>query len=146
MPDTTAHSETRLSTAAPNWASELLPVAFRAVAAVLLLPSAAVKFVDYSGQTAVFADIGVPAPGITVLVVALLELVAGVLILTGIEGRAGALVTAGIMAVAIALVGLELSNIAVLVSCLGILGLGTGRYTVGEAKRDSLGQIGDRLV
>lgn len=145
MSDTTTRAQSRVSAVAPDWATELLPVACRAVAATLLLPSAVLKIVDYTGRAATFADIGVPAPGVTVLVVALLELAAGALLVTGFEGRTGALTGAGIMVVAIGFVGPVPSNIGVLVSTLGVVVLGTGRYTLGDAERDSLTRMGARL-
>lgn len=115
---------------------DLAPVVLRVVAALLLTPSAVLKVVDYGGRAAFFAGIGVPAPGITVLLVALVELVSSALLVTGVEARAGALAALPVMIVAIALVGPTATNVAVLVACIGIVVLGPGRYTLRSVEKD----------
>lgn len=127
-----------------GWAG-LVPVVFRAVAALLLAPSAVLKLVAHSKRAAVFADLGVPAPEVTVVVVGLLELLAAVLIATGTEGRVGALVGVPIMIAAIGFAGLMVTNIAVLVACVGIVGLGPGRYTLRDPERDLLQRVGETI-
>ena len=99
--------------------TDWLPVVLRAVVVLFLVPGGALKFVDYAGQASFFASLGIPAAELTVIVVGLLELGAAVMIATGTAGRVGAVVVIPIMVTAIALAGPELSNVAVLVGCLG---------------------------
>lgn len=120
---------------------DLVAVVLRAVAALLLVPSSVLKIVDYGGQAAFFAEIGIPAPGVTVLLVAGLELGAAVLMATGVEARVGALATVPVMLTAIGLAGPMVSNLTVLVACVGIVGLGAGRYTLRESDPDLLQRV-----
>ena len=118
--------------------TDWIPVLLRVVVALFLVPGGATKFVDYGGQTAFFAELGIPAPGATVLLVGVVELGAAATIATGTAGRVGALAVVPIMVTAIVLAGPVLSNVAVLVGTIGVAVLGTGRYSRWEPLEERL--------
>lgn len=128
------HSDSITRQALSDW----LPLALRGLVVVMLGPAGVLKFVDHSGEAANFAEWGIPAPEITVLLVGAIQLPAAVMIALGIAGRVGALVVIPIMITAMATAGVVVTNVLVFLACLGILALGTGRY--------SLWQPGDELV
>jgi uncharacterized membrane protein YphA (DoxX/SURF4 family) len=105
-----------------------VPVCLRAVAVALVAPAAALKVVDYGGQASFFAEIGVPAPEITVLVVAAVQLLACTGIAVGVANRLAAFVLVPIMLTAMALYAVVPSNAAVLVASVGVVALGPGAY------------------
>ncbi|GEM_PF-1497827 len=115
-----------------------LPLALRGLVVLLLGPAAVLKFVDHSGEAANFAEWGIPAPEITVLLVGAIQLPAALMIALGIAGRLAALVVIPIMVTAMVTAGVVVTNVLVLAGCLGIVVFGTGRYT--------LWRPGDRLV
>ncbi len=110
--------------------TEFIPVVLRAIVTVILTPFAVLKFADYSGQAAAFADYGIPAPEITVILVGAVQLLAAVLIALGAAGRVGALVMVPILVTAILTAGIYATNVTVLLGCVGIVLLGTGNYSV----------------
>jgi uncharacterized membrane protein YphA (DoxX/SURF4 family) len=107
-----------------------LPVCLRAVVVALVVPAAALKVVDYGGQAAFFAEIGVPAPEVTVVVVAAVQLLACAGLAVGVASRLAALVLVPIMLVAMALYAVVPSNVTVLLASLGLVVLGPGTYSV----------------
>ena len=118
-------SETVL-TRARRW----LPLALRAGIAPVLVAAAVVKVANYGHRVDSFASHGIPAPEVMVPLVALVELAAAVSIGLGIAGRLGAAVVLPVMVTAMVTVRVGPLNVFVLVGCLGIVLLGTGRYSL----------------
>jgi len=115
------------------------PIPLRSFLVVLVVPGSQ-KLLDYGSQVDFFADLGIPAPGLLVPLVGVIELAAATLILLGIAGRLGAALMIPIMLVAMATADVNAFNTAVLVSCLGIFVLGTGRYSL-KTDREILDSI-----
>ncbi|WP_266080422.1 DoxX family protein [Haladaptatus caseinilyticus] len=116
-----------------NW----LPLVLRIlIAATLALPATG-KFLDYGGQVEFFASLGIPAPGILVLLVGVAELASVIMLLFGIAGRVAALGLIGIMLVAIIIAGANPLNLTILLASVGILALGTGPYSLWELETKS---------
>lgn len=111
------------------------PVVLRAIVVLILGPSAVGKFVLYSDRAANFAEYGIPAPEITVLLVGVVQLLAVVTILAGAAGRLGALVTIPIMVTAMVVDAPNAGNVLVLTGCVGLVILGTGNYSTWEPFR-----------
>lgn len=135
---TTEHRTTPNRNAWLDSGADWLPVLLRAVVSLFLIPGSSMKFIEYAGQAAFFAELGMPAPGATVLLVGVVELGAAVLIVTGTAGRVGALAVVPIMVTAILLTGPAVSNVAVLVGSIGIAILGTGRFSRWEPLEERL--------
>jgi len=112
-----------------------LPVLLRGLVVLILTPPAVSKFLRYSDRAANFAQYGIPAPEITVLLVGVAQLFAVVTIAAGAAGRLGALVTVPVMLTAMAVDAVNVFNALVLVGCVGIVLLGTGTYSVWEPFR-----------
>jgi uncharacterized membrane protein YphA (DoxX/SURF4 family) len=123
-----------------------LPVCLRAVVVAMVLPAAATKLVDYEGQAAFFAEIGVPAADVTVLVVAAVQLVAVAALLFGVATRLAALALVPVMLTAMALHAVVFSNVAVLLGSVAIAVLGPGKYARWELDGETLGRIAGRGV
>lgn len=117
------------------------PVGFRAIAVAMLLPAAVLKFVNYESQAAFFAEIGVPAADVTVLLVGAIELLATFALAFGVAGRLAALVVVPIMVTAIVLDGVAPSNVTVLVANLAIIWLGSGTFALWEPQIPLLEQL-----
>lgn len=130
-----------LGTATDHGVVPWLPVGLRAVAAAALLPAGLVKFLDYGARAATFAELGVPAPELLVLVVGAVELVAALALAFGVGSRLAGLAVVPVMLGAIATVGVVPSNAVVLVSCLGIVALGPGPYTLRDDQKGPLGRL-----
>jgi len=107
-----------------------LPVVLRGLVALVLTPAAVLKFVDYSAEAAAFAEYGIPAADVTVLLVGAIQLPAAAMIAFGIAGRLGALVLVPIMVTAMLTAGIVPANVVVLLGCVGIVRFGTGSYSV----------------
>jgi len=105
------------------------PIPLRLFLVVLVVPGSQ-KLLSYGSQVDFFTELGIPAPEILVPVVGIIELTAAVLIVFGIAGRLGALVIVPVMLTAMATAEVNAFNTAVLLACLGILALGTGRYSL----------------
>lgn len=118
-------------------AGDWLPVVLRTIVALILTPAAVLKFVDHGNEAAFFAELGIPAPELTVVVVGAIQLVAAVAIVVGFAGRVGALVVIPIMLSAIVLAGVTVTAVAVLLASVGIVVVGTGRYSVWTLDRRS---------
>jgi len=95
------------------------------------------KFVNHPSELASFKTYGLPAPAAFVVVIGLIELVGGLLLMTGVLTRPAALVLAGDMIGAIVVSGLakgELISLTVapaeLVAMLLLLRMGRGRYVI----------------
>lgn len=110
--------------------ADWLPVVLRGLVALVLTPAAVLKFVDYSAEAAAFAEYGIPAPDITVLVIGAIQLPAALMIAFGVAGRLGALVMVPIMLTAMVTAGVVPANVIVLSGCVGIVFLGTGSHSV----------------
>ena len=115
------------------------PIPLRGFLVVLVVPGSQ-KLLDYGSQVDFFAELGIPAPELLVPLVGVIELAAAVLIVCGIAGRIGATLMVPVMLVAMATAEVNAFNTAVLVSCLGILVLGTGRYSL-KTDRELLDSI-----
>lgn len=112
-----------------------LPVVLRGLVVLILTPPAVGKFIYYSDRAANFAEYGIPAPEITVLLVGVLQLLAVVSIAFGAAGRLGALSMVPVMVTAMVVQFVNPFNTIVLVGCLGIILLGTGNYSLWEPFR-----------
>ena len=95
------------------------------------------KFVNHGSELASFKTYGLPAAEAFVVVIGLIELVGGLLLMTGVLTRPAALVLAGDMIGAIVVSGLakgELISLtlapAELVAMLVLLRMGPGRYVI----------------
>ncbi|MEY7848727.1 DoxX family protein [Natrarchaeobius sp. A-rgal3] len=128
MTETKATTEPFVQHVGTDW----VPVVLRGLVALLLAPAAVLKFVDYSGQAALFAEYGIPAPETTVLLIGAIQLPLAILIALGIAGRLGALLVIPIMVTAMLTAGVEATNVVVLLGCIGIVLLGTGNYSLWE--------------
>ena len=92
------------------------------------------KFVDHPSELASFKTYGLPAPAAFVVVIGLIELVGGLLLMTGVLTRPAAFVLAGDMIGAIVISGIangELISLTLapveLVAMLVLLWMGPGR-------------------
>jgi putative oxidoreductase len=101
------------------------------------------KFVNHGSELASFKTYGLPAPEAFVVVIGLIELVGGLLLMTGVWTRRAALVLAGDMIGAIVVSGLakgELISLTLapteLAAMLVLVWMGPGRYVI------DLGRIG----
>jgi putative oxidoreductase len=95
------------------------------------------KFVNHGSELASFKTYGLPAPGAFVVVIGLIEVVGGLLLITGVLTRPAALVLAGDMIGAIVVSGIAKSELvsltlapAELVAMLVLLWMGPGRYVI----------------
>lgn len=80
--------------------------AVRVVSGVIFIVFGLGKFVDHASETHSFRGYGLPAPAVFTVVIGVLELVGGVLVLTGLLTRLAALLLAGDMVGAIITSGL----------------------------------------
>ena len=83
-----------------------LALAIRIVAGVIFVVFGAGKFVNHAAEADSFAGYGLPLPGITVVVIGLVELAGGALLLAGRLVRPAAAVLAANMAVAFVVAGI----------------------------------------
>ena len=111
---------------APWW----LPLVARAAAVIGVAGPMSQKFLDYSGQVAFFTSLGIPQPGVMVIISGLVELAALLMLAFGVAGRLAALMLLGNMTVAIISAGLNPLSGLVILGCLGVLLLGTGPYSL----------------
>jgi putative oxidoreductase len=95
------------------------------------------KFINHSSELASFEAYGLPAPGVFVVLIGVIELVGGMLVLAGIRTRPAALVLAGDMVGAIVVSGVAKGEIisltlapAELVAMLVLLWAGPGAYSL----------------
>jgi len=95
------------------------------------------KYVNHGSELASFKTYGLPAPEPFVVVIGLIEVVGGLLLITGVLTRPAALVLAGDMIGAIIVSGIakgELVSLtlapAELVAMLVLLWMGPGRYVI----------------
>lgn len=66
---------------------EWTPVVLRAIIVVLVALPAAGKFLDYAGQVEFFRSLGIPASGLMVVVVGVVEVSSIVMLALGVAGR-----------------------------------------------------------
>ena len=112
------------------------------------------KFVNHGSELASFKSYGLPAPEAFVIVIGLIELVGGLLLITGVVTRPAALVLAGDMTGAIVVSGIakgELISLtlapAELAAMLVLLWTGPGRYVIDPRKvRTATLRPGKRLT
>jgi uncharacterized membrane protein YphA (DoxX/SURF4 family) len=107
-----------------------LPLLTRVITVLGLAGPALEKFLNYGGQVEFFTRLGIPLPGIMVILSGVTEMVALVLIASGTLGRLAALALIGNMLVAIMTAGLNLLSGAVTLGAAGVAMLGTGRYSL----------------
>ena len=98
-----------------------LPVLLRAVIVYVVIGPATQKFFDYETMVGFFTALGIPAPEVMVVFVGVIEMSAVILL---------ALVLAIEMVVAMLTAGRNTNNTVVLLSCLGIVALGTGAFSL----------------
>jgi hypothetical protein len=120
----------QFGTVGDDLADGRLPLAMRALVVLVLTGPAVGKFVLYGDRVGRFVAYGIPAPEVTVLLVGAAQLFTVATVAAGVWGRLGALVTVPIMATAMVVDAPNAGNVLVLVSCLGILLLGTGEQYV----------------
>ena len=91
------------------------------------------KFVNHASELAAFEGYGLPAPGVLVIAIGVLELVGGLLLIAGIRTRLAALALAGDMVAAIVVSGIARGEAisltlapAELIAMLVLLWLGPG--------------------
>ena len=116
----------------------------RILIAALFLIAAYNKFKGLGGTTAYFTKLGVPGPSIAGPLVAIFELLAGVLILVGFKTRLAALVLAVFVVVAALIAHTNyvdgnqlnhfLKNLAIAGGCLALFVSGAGAFSV-DAKK-----------
>jgi putative oxidoreductase len=103
------------------------------------------KFVNHGSELASFKTYGLPAPEAFVVVIGLIELVGGLLLMTGVLTRRAALVLAGDMIGAIVVSGLAKGEVisltlapAELVAMLVLVWMGPGRYVIDRGRIGSV--------
>ena len=111
------------------------------------------KFVNHGSELASFKTYGLPAAEAFVVVIGLIELVGGLLLMTGVLTRPAALVLAGDMIGAIVVSGLakgELISLtlapAELVAMLVLMRMGPGRYVIDPGRIRSVTLRYDKKV
>ena len=109
---------------------EGLPLLFRVLCVAIVSGPALQKFLDYSGQVAFFQEIEVGYPGFMVIAVGIIELLTVLLILLGIAGRIAALSLMFVMGAAIMFAELNWGNGIILISTIGLVILGSGRFSL----------------
>lgn len=82
-----------------------LTLAIRIVAGVIFVVFGAGKFVNHAGEAESFAGYGLPLPGLTVVLIGIVELAGGALLLAGRLVRPAAAVLAANMTVAFLVAG-----------------------------------------
>lgn len=107
-----------------------LPLLARLLTVVGVAGPALEKVFDYPGQVAFFTRLGIPQPGVMVVVSAITELAAAGLIAVGVAGRLAALALLGNMLVAIVTAGLNPLSGLVFLSAAVVALLGTGRFSL----------------
>jgi putative oxidoreductase len=128
-----AHRRNRPPSAPTQWALSLT----RWTSAVVFSVFGIGKFVDHASETASFSSYGLPAPGVFTVVIGLVELLGGVLLLSGGFTRWVALLLAGDMVGAIIVSGIgrgETVNLtlapALLIAMVALVVLGPGKISV----------------
>ncbi|GAB4469264.1 MAG: hypothetical protein Kow00124_04340 [Anaerolineae bacterium] len=107
-----------------------LPVVLRGVAVLATFGPALMKIIDYPGQVEFFRSLGIPAPEIMVILSGGAEVIAIILLVLGAAGRVAALMLLSVVTVAIITAGPNVASVLVALSTIGILILGTGRYSL----------------
>jgi putative oxidoreductase len=108
----------------------------RAASGGVFIAFGAGKFVNHASELASFKTYGLPAPGVFVVVIGVIEVVGGVLLIAGVLLRPAAAVLAGDMIGAIVISGIargELISLTLapveLVAMLALLWTGSGRHS-----------------
>jgi len=114
---------------------DLGSVIFRLAAAFILIVAGWAKVSSGNAMfTGMLDGLGFPLPGVLAWVVALIELLGGIAILIGYMTRYASVLASIIMIVAILMVNINTGGfekpLLVLVSCLGLLFYGPGRWAV----------------
>lgn len=112
-------------------------LALRLLAGGVFVAFGAAKFVNHASELASFKTYGLPAPEVFVVVIGVIEVIGGLLLITGILTRLAALILAGDMVAAIVVSGLikgEAISLtlapAELLAMLILLWSGPGAYSV----------------
>lgn len=105
----------------PTW----LPTMLRVAVVGLVARPAASKFLSRSASVAFFTRLGVPNPELMVLVSGVVEVAAVALVLFGVAERLAAASLIPVMVVAIVYAGPSVSNVGVLLACVGLLAVGS---------------------
>lgn len=103
-----------------------LPIVMRALVVLILTGPAIGKFLLYADRVGRFIEYGIPAPEIMVVVVGVVQLFTIATAVTGVAGRVGAFVTIPVMLTAMVVASPNVANALVLISCIGIVLIGTG--------------------
>ena len=113
-----------------NDVTKWLPVLARIVVVAAVAGPMSEKFLNYPGQVAFFTRLGIPQPGIMVIVSGLVELAAMIMLALGVAGRLAALMLLGNMGVAILTAGVNALSAIVIAGSALIALLGTGPYSL----------------
>jgi putative oxidoreductase len=124
--------------------NDIALLAGRILIGLLFVMAAYAKFKGLAGTTGYLTKLGVPAPSIMAPVVAIFELLAGVLIIVGFKTRLAALAIAIFVLIAALLAHTNfadqnqlnhfLKNVAIAGGCLAFFVSGAGAYSV-DARR-----------
>ncbi|HET6262753.1 MAG TPA: DoxX family membrane protein [Chloroflexia bacterium] len=106
-----------------------LPIPLRVLVVVLVGPAVLLKFFAYDQVVGDFTGMGVPAPGLMVPVVGVIELVAVVAAILGL-GRLAFVAVSVTMTVAVIVGGPTPVAVTALVAVLGLTVLGTGAFSL----------------
>lgn len=109
--------------------SRWLPIPLRILVVALVAQPVIMKFTSYGWAVEGFTGMGIPAPGLMVLVSGVVELLAVVAAVLGL-GRLPFVALTGNMVVALIAGGIALNAIAALVAALGLAVLGTGAFSL----------------
>lgn len=121
MAEPFGENESGIDRHVPTW----LPVLLRVAVVGLVARPAVSKFVSRSTSVAFFTRLGIPSPELMVLVSGVVEVLAVGLVLFGVAERLAAASLIPVMAVAIVYAGPSVSNIGVLLACVGLLVVGS---------------------
>lgn len=106
-------------------AGDAVLIGLRLSVAVLVAGPGLSKVLTYGNSVSFFASLGIPYPGVMVLLAGVVEVAAVVLLVVGRGERLAAAALIPVMLVAIAYAGLDWKNLTVLFGALGILVLST---------------------
>jgi uncharacterized membrane protein YphA (DoxX/SURF4 family) len=109
--------------------SRWLPIPLRILVVALVAQPTIMKFTSYGQSVEGFTGMGIPVPGLMVLVSGAVELLAVVAAILGL-GRLPFDALTGNMVVALIAGGIALNAIAALVAALGLAVLGTGAFSL----------------
>jgi len=118
-----------------------VPLVFRVTVVVMVFPAGLIKLLRYEARVAVFADMGVPAPELLVVLIGVVELLTALAILLGVASRLAALVVVTVMVSAMWFAGVVPTNLAVLLASGALVILGPGEYARWEPRSGFLDRL-----